>query len=306
MKKAIVTGANGFIGSHLVRRLLDEGIDVISVDLEGKNNNIPLESQFVPCDLTRPEKLLEIIDEHDIDTFYHLAWLGLTGEKRGSYEVQLNNARCAINSLLVAKQLGCKRFIGTGSIMEDETNIAVETEGHKPGIGYVYGAGKYVARSMCTCIAADIGIDFIWAKITNTYGVGEVSDRFINTTIRKIINHEKLQFTPALQNYDFVYIDDIAKAFYLIGEKGKPFKSYMISSGEARPLKDYIIKIKDQLSPTSPLYFGDVSFTGVNVPLSVFSNEELVTDTGFSCDVSFSEGCKKTYDWWLKKLSDNR
>ena len=238
MKKAIVTGANGFIGSHLVRKLLDEGIDVISVDLDGRNNNIPRESQFVSCDLNRPEKLLEIIDEHDIDTIYHLAWLGLTGEKRGSYEVQLNNAKCAISSLLVAKQLGCKRFIGTGSIMEDETNIAVETEGHKPGIGYVYGAGKYVARSMCTCIAADIGIDFIWAKITNTYGVGEVSDRFINTTIRKIINHEKLQFTPALQNYDFVYIDDIAKAFYLIGEKGKPFKSYMISSGEASQLKD--------------------------------------------------------------------
>lgn len=185
--------------------------------------------------------------------------------------------------------------------MEDETNIAVDTDGHQPGIGYVYGAGKYVAKSMCKCIAGNLGINMIWAKITNTYGVGEVSDRFINTTLRKIINNEKLQFTAATQNYDFVYIDDIAKAFYLIGEKGKNFKTYMISSGNAQPLKQYIVRIKDLLAPHAELNFGDIPFTGVNLPISVFSNQQLVDDTGFSCDVSFEDGMLKTFEF-LKNL----
>lgn len=300
MKKAIVTGANGFIGSHLVKKLLTENVDVISVDLEGRNNNIPSESKFIPCDLSDPESLLTKISD-DVDTFYHLAWLGLTGDKRGSFEVQLNNAKNTVNALLTAYKLGCKTFIGAGSIMEDETNIAVDTDGHQPGIGYVYGAGKYVAKSMCKCIAGNLGINMIWAKITNTYGVGEVSDRFINTTLRKIINNEKLQFTAATQNYDFVYIDDIAKAFYLIGEKGKNFKTYMISSGNAQPLKQYIIRIKDLLAPHAELNFGDIPFTGVNLPISVFSNQQLVDDTGFSCDVSFEDGMLKTFEF-LKNL----
>lgn len=302
MKKVVVTGANGFIGSHLVKRLLEENIEVISVDLEGRNNNIPASSKFVACDLSTPELLLERISDTDIDTFYHLAWLGLTGDKRGSFEVQLNNAKNAINALITAHKLGCKNFIGAGSIMEDETNVAVDTAEHRPGIGYVYGAGKYVAKSMCKCIASTIGINMIWAKITNTYGVGELSDRFINTTIRKIINHEKLQFTAATQNYDFVYIDDIAKAFYLIGEKGIPFKSYMISSGNAQQLKQYIIRIRELLAPDAELNFGDVPFTGVNLPLEVFSNSDLVKDTGFSCDVSFDVGILNTYNFLKSKL----
>lgn len=258
MKKAIVTGANGFIGSHLVRELLKNDIEVISVDLEGRSNNIPPESKFVPCDLSHPETLIDVVSDCKVDTFYHLAWIGLTGDKRGSFDVQLNNAKCSINALITAHKLGCKTFIGAGSIMEDETNIAVDTNEHRPGIGYVYGAGKYVAKSMCKCIAANLGINVIWAKITNTYGVGEISDRFINTTLRKIINRERLQFTAANQNYDFVYIDDIARAFYLIGQKGKAFKTYMISSGDSKPLKQYIIQIRELLAPDSELNFGDV------------------------------------------------
>ena len=303
MKKALVTGANGFIGSHLVRRLLDSNVEVISVDMAGRNGHIPVNSRFIPCDLAHPEALInELSGTSDIDTFYHLAWIGLTGDKRGNYEIQLENARCAANALLTAHTLKCRSFIGIGSIMENETAIAVDTNEHRPGIGYVYGAGKYAAKSILKCMAADLGINMIWAKITNTYGVGEISDRFINTTIRKIINGQSLKFTSATQNYDFIYIEDIAKALHLIGEKGIPFKTYMISSGQARPLKEYILRIRELLAPVAELHFGDVPFTGINLPLAVFSNSDLVNDTGFSCDVPFDDGILKTYEF-LKSIN---
>lgn len=81
--------------------------------------------------------------------------------------------------------------------------------------------------------------------ITNAYGVGEFSPRFVNTTLRKIIDGEPLRFTAATQNYDFVYVSDVAKAFYLVAKNGKPFREYMIGSGDAKPLKQFILEMVD-------------------------------------------------------------
>jgi nucleoside-diphosphate-sugar epimerase len=319
MKRVIVTGANGFIGCNVVRCLLSEGVEVISVDLDGHNKNIPSDSEniksiFIPCDLTDPYRLLQIIESDTrikkndainslevssdetflFDAFYHFAWIGSAGEKRFDTKLQLQNAQNTVDALKVAKKLGCKKFICAGSIMEEESYVAAMTQGNRPGLGYIYGSGKLVAHTMCMSVAASIGIDLCWAMITNAYGVGEVSPRFINTTLRKIINGEPLQFTAGTQNYDFVYIDDIARAFYFIGEKGIAFKRYVIGSGKAQPLKNFILEIKNSVAPDREFIFGDVPFTGVNMPLSSFDISDLEKDTGFKCKVSFSEGIKRT------------
>ena len=134
-------------------------------------------------------------------------------------------------------------------------------------------------------VAAQIGIDLCWAKITNAYGAGELSPRFVNTTIRKIINDEPLQFTSGTQNYDFVYIDDVARAFYLIG------------SSDAKPLREFVLEMKAALAPDKEFVFGDVPFTGVNMPLSDFDCSITEKDTGFRATIPFGEGVKKTMDW---------
>lgn len=304
MKTAIVTGANGFIGSNLVKKLIKENVEVIAIDLEENDKNIDPRARFVGCDLTNAYKLLKLIKEREVDVFYHFAWIGSAGEKRFDPELQLNNAKWTIEAMKVAKQLNCKKFVCAGSIMEEESYIAAFTQGNKPGLGYIYGSGKLVAHTMCMSVAAAIGIDLCWAMITNAYGVGELSPRFINTTLRKIINDDPLQFTSATQNYDFVYIEDIVKAFYLIGEKGKSYKRYLIGSGNAQPLKKFILEIKEKLAPNKDFIFGDVPFTGINLDLDVFSNKELVLDTGFECDYSFKEGIAKTYEF-LKEVLKN-
>ena len=107
--------------------------------------------------------------------------------------------------------------------MEHETLAAAYKDGNHPGLGYIYGGGKLIAHVMSMSVAADIGIDLVWAEITNAYGVGELSPRFVNTTIRKIIHGEPLQFTAGTQNYDFVYIDDVARAFLSDWGKRKTF-----------------------------------------------------------------------------------
>ena len=108
-------------------------------------------------------------------------------------------------------------------------------------------------------------------------------------------------FTAATQNYDFVYVSDVAKAFYLVAEKGKPFCEYMIGSGNARPLKEFILEMVAACGPESKPLFGDVPFTGTNMPLNVFDISDLKNDTGFAPSVSFAEGCRRTMNW-LKEI----
>lgn len=306
MKNVIVTGANGFVGSHVVEELVARGIHVLALDLPGNNANLPKSEnvEFLGVDVFTLADHVQKIEQGKYDTFYHFAWVGSAGPARMDCELQMKNALCTVQCIRLAKQLGCKRFVCAGSIMEQEIISAVFAPENRPGMGYIYGAGKLAAHCMSKSVAAEVGIDLLWAIITNAYGEGERSPRFVNTTIRKIIHGEPLQFTAATQNYDFVHVCDVARAFRLIGENGKPFCEYVIGSGNARPLKAFITEMRDALAPEAKLVFGDIPFTGVNMPLEVFSAARTAADCGFRAEISFAEGVRRTMDW-LKEVEKN-
>lgn len=303
MKKVIVTGANGFVGSALVKELLKHDVEVLALDMPECNANIPVDDKvsFLGLTLNNIGRLKDLVAERNFDCFYHFAWAGSAGAARADTKLQLQNAQWAIDCLRAAKDIACKRFVAAGSIMEHETIAAAYAQGNKPGLGYIYGSGKLVAHTMAMCVAADMGIDLVWAEITNAYGAGELSPRMVNTTIRKVINGEAPQFTAGTQNYDFVYIDDVARAFYLIGKNGKPFNEYLIGSSNAKPLKEFLLEMKAAIAPDLDFIFGDIPFTGINLPLEKYDCSKTETDTGFKAEISFGEGCKKTMDW-LKKV----
>ena len=299
MNVAIVTGASGFVGKAVTLNLLSSGYKVYAVIRKGKENLIPKHENciVVNCDLSTISDLDKKIPVNEVKYFYHFAWAGSAGQARADASLQLSNVLYTVEAMKVAKLLGCQRFIVAGSIMEHETIAAVYAQGNKPGLGYIYGAAKVAAHSMCKPLAVNLGIDLIWAKITNAYGVGEKSPRMVNTTLRKCIAGESPQFTAGTQNYDFVYIDDVAEAFRLIAEKGLPFKDYLIGSSTARPLKQFLLEMKKSVSPNLDFIFGDIPFTGINLPISQFDFSVTVRDVGFKAKVSFAEGCKKTIEW---------
>lgn len=308
MKKVIVTGANGFVGSALTRELINNGVEVVALDMEGHFDNLPDDKMvsFYAFSLNDVFDLREKLMNAQADTFYHFAWAGSAGSARADTELQLKNAQWTVDCMRFAKEIGCTRFVNAGSIMELETIRAAFNAGNKPGLGYVYGSGKLVAHTMCKSVAADIGIDLIWAMITNAYGVGEKSPRMVNTTIQKCIRGESPQFTAGTQNYDFVYIDDVARAFRLIGEKGHPFCEYLIGSSCAKPLKEFLLEMQAAIAPDLEFIFGDIPFTGINQPLDEFDCTKTETDTGFRAEVSFAEGCRRTRDWWVHMMEENK
>jgi len=301
--KAIVTGASGFVGSAVVKELIKNDIEVLCVDRTANSERLPKSPlvKEVILSIENIEELEKIVSQNEYDLFYHFAWVGSAGPLRKDEKIQTTNALWNVNCLRTAAKIGCKKFIGAGSIMEFEVHSAIYAQESKPGTPYIYGVGKVLAHELSKPIANEIGIDLVWAYITNAYGVGERSPRFINTTLRKIINNEKLEFTSGTQNYDFIYIDDVARAFYLLGIKGKANKGYVIGSGNAKPLREFILEMTNENAPNNPPHFGDVPFTGVNVPIDVFDTTPIREDCEFIPKISFAEGTRRTIEW-LKEV----
>lgn len=305
IRKVVITGADGFVGSYTVKHFLKQGIEVVALDIcDVPNRLLPHKGlRYIKCDISDTDELENTLRDKNCDAFIHFAWAGSAGESRCDYNLQMANALNTVECMKVAKRVGCRRFVCAGSIMEYEVDAAIHTQGSHPGMGYIYGMGKQIAHNMCKAVASNIDIELVWPMITNAYGVGELSPRFVNTTLRKIIHSEPLQFTAATQNYDFVYVTDVARAFYLVTLNGKPFCEYMIGSGNARPLKDFIIEMVNSCSPGAKPLFGDIPFTGTNLPLKVFSTSEIEKDCGFVPEVSFAEGTRMTMEW-LKSIEN--
>lgn len=305
MKKAIVTGANGFVGSSVCKELANRNFEVIAI-IRNKEENISNISgikdlKIIYCDLSEFKNLTNLIKDKDIDIFYHFAWIGTAGPLRGDKDIQLKNIEYTLDTVKACADIGCKRFVFASSIMEYEISAIMEKE-IAPNLNTLYSSAKLSADYMARTIANSLEIDYIRTVISNIYGPGETSPRLINTSIRKLLNNEHCAFSEGEQMYDFIYIDDAAKAFVAVGEKGKANKTYYIGSLSPRPLRDYLIVMKNGVNPKLDIGLGELGFDGITLTYNEFDINAVKEDTGFIPKVSFEEGIKRTVSWIKETL----
>ena len=120
MKKAIVTGANGFVGTAVCKKLLRKGIEVVAVVRHpdkaissiAQTNGI----RIINSDLSNFVKLADIIPDRDVDILYHFAWVGSAGSLRGDLDAQINNIKYTCDTVKACATMGCKRFVFASSI----------------------------------------------------------------------------------------------------------------------------------------------------------------------------------------------
>ena len=124
MKKVVVTGANGFIGTALCRKLAQQGGTVIAVVKNEDENVSALEQiprlRIVYCDMALFGRLAQFIPDRDIDAVYHLAWMGSAGPLRGDSGVQTDNIRYTCDLVKSCADLKCRKIVFASSIMEYE------------------------------------------------------------------------------------------------------------------------------------------------------------------------------------------
>ena len=304
MKKAIVTGATGFIGKFLVRELVKQNVEVIAVVRRGtKNLNTinALPVKIVECNIADYHMLPDMIADRDIDVVFHIAWQGVSDLDARNEAIQMQNLQSTLDFIdaMHIMKIGC--FIGCGSMHEAESLVEMNEDKVISNLGYMYKATKTAAHWIGKAKCGTYGIRFFWPLI-NTYGEEERSARLVNTIIRKVLHGETPDLSAGNQYYDFVHVSDVARALILIAEKGVDGTNYTIGSGDAKPLKEFLKivgQVANDLHGGEPveLGFGKITSNVISLPITTFDVTKLYKDTGFKPLIPFREGIERTARW---------
>lgn len=297
MKNVIITGANGFIGSSLIKKLVENKIQVVAIDISFSNSRFP-ESELITCietTIDSESSLITAIPQRDYDALYHFAWRGVNGAEKSDPTIQLTNINTAIICAKVAKNLNCKKFLVAGTIAEQ----AVHSLQHlsQTNAGMIYGTAKHCAHLMLETYCKNIGLEFLWMQFSNIYGVGNKTGNLVSYTLGEILKGHEAIFGPALQAYDFIYVDDLIEAVYRLGSYNTQNTFYYIGSGTSRPLKEYLYKIGELAGYSELIKIGVRPDDGIQYTKDMFCNKALVDDIGNYVSVQFDEGITKTINW---------
>ncbi len=296
MKKVIVTGANGFIGSSLINRLVNEKVRVIAIDISFKNSRLPESELITSIEMSLDNEALMLanipIDRYD--AFYHFAWRGVNGTDKADPIIQLENAQMAVRCASAAQKVGCKKFLCAGTVAEQATNSLSHLE--KTGGGMMYGVAKHCTHIMIETYCKNIGMPFVWMQFSNIYGPSNKTGNLVSYTLGQLTTGQDAAFGPAQQPYDFIFVDDLLEALYRIGKNENKQNSYYIGSGEPRQLKDYLLEIGRAYGREDLIKIGARPDDGIVYTMDMFDNSPLVGDIGEYVSKSFSEGIKYTIE----------
>lgn len=306
MKKAIITGCTGCIGVALINELVANGVEVTAVIRENSSRKdaIPSGVKIIECSLDNIRELYRFLP-HDYDVFYHFAWDGTIGQSRNNFKLQCDNIKYAIDAVNVAKELGCKRFIGAGSQAEYGRIEGVLTPETPCNPENGYGISKLAAGNMTRLECNRVGIEHIWTRILSVYGPNDGAGTMIMSGILDMLCDIVPKFTKGEQMWDYLYCTDAARAMRLIGEKGKNGAVYCIGGGKAEKLSNYIEKMRDAVrnsgKENAEVQLGAVSYADKQVMHLCADISALTQDTGFLPEVSFEQGIEQTVNWVRKK-----
>lgn len=300
MKKAIVTGPTGAIGTALIRQLVDNNVEVYAICRRFSNRVDKIVNSslvhIIRCDLKELDQLPELMDERGFDVFYHLGWDGTFGDSRNNVEGQLNNVAYTIAAVEAAHRLECKKFVGAGSQAEYGNVDGILTAQTPTFPTNCYGMAKLFAGQVSRVRCNQLDIEHVWTRVLSVYGPNDGKNTMVMSTIAKLLTNEAPQLTKGEQTWDYLYEKDAGKAFFLIGEKGISGKTYCLGSGTSRPLYEYMNLIWHETGVETPLLLGAIPYQPNQVMHLSADISELSKDTGFVPCYSFEAGIKETID----------
>ena len=302
MERIVITGGTGFIGPWLIKELVRHHIEVIALvrNIHTAAFDDLDDSGFLRIvQYNSPE--YDALPERTgkVDAFYHLAWAGVSTQQKNDGQLQLENIHFSMNMLEYAAKMGADRFLGMGTVAEYAfSENTIEANGSRQTPNDMYAAAKTSAHYMLETYARIIKLPFNWVVLPSTFGEGRRDDNIITYTITTLLRGDRPQYGTLTQMWDFLYAGEVARALWLIGEKGIPGKTYGIGSGVYRQLKAYIVKIRDIIDPELELGIGDIPSLSDKAFSSCVNIYDLVKDTGFEPQVDFEEGIIKTIEYY--------
>ena len=303
MKRVIITGATGMIGATLAKLLAEYDIEVTAIvrpDTPKLKNIKQIGSvKIVSCDMQNYPSLCEALYP-PYDTWFHFAWDGTYGDSRNNTIQQTKNICNTLSAVETAYRLGCNTFIGAGSQAEFGNVDGVISNKQPQNPTTAYGIAKYCAGKLSRVECSKRHMKHCWGRIVSTYGPMDNDYTMIMSSVKGMLQGKRMQFTEGNQLWDYLYSEDCARAFYLLGEKGINGKSYIIASGKSRTLKEYILAMRDTINPQLSIGLGELPYYPDQVMHLSADISELQNDTGFSAQVDFEDVIREIVKWAKK------
>ncbi|MBQ7582898.1 MAG: NAD-dependent epimerase/dehydratase family protein [Lachnospiraceae bacterium] len=303
MNSMVITGATSSLGVALIEECIRNNVKVLALVRPGSANldRIPKSDLVLVAECA----LSDLSDfaagggmEQSYDAFMHLAWeSSADASKRNMIRPQLSNVAYSLDAVDLAERLHCSVFVGAGSqaeygrcdeVLNEETPVHPDTP---------YGAAKLCACNMTRLACREKGIRHVWPRILSSYGPNYLAHTVINYTITELLSGRRPSLTGGEQLWDFIYGDDVARALYLLAEKGRDGEIYVIGSGRSRLLKDYLLTIRDLIDPTLELGLNEKPYPENAVMHLACDITKIKKEVGFEPAVSFEEGIRRTIAW---------
>lgn len=293
MRTILITGADGFIGRHLINRLLHEDVYIYALVCCSSTTYDSYHSDKLVVYKTDLMSHLDLNINSNIDVMYHFAWTGVSPEKRNDIDAQLDNIYISINCMKLAESLHVRKIIFPGSTNEYLYYGKPLDKDAVPSPSNMYGAIKIAVRYVCELLAKKANIEYVYTIISSIYAEDRKDNNVIYYAIDKLLNNERPSFTRLEQKWDYVHIDDVVEALLAIGNKGVAGKVYAVGHGDNWPLSKYIDIIRQEIAPNVEIGIGDIPYDNNVIPSSCVNLADLVHDTGFVPSISFNEGIVK-------------
>lgn len=308
-KKVFITGAGGFVGANLTRRLLSLNYDVHVLWKRSSNpwriEDIKNQITLHDINLLSKNSVSSVLNKIQPMAIIHLATYSSYRNQEDIEEIVNISINGTLNLLLASKNIPYEIFVNTGSSSEYgfKEKPMKETDLLEP-ISF-YASSKAGQTVLCQAFSFEYKKPIVTIRPFSVYGPYEQEDRFIPTIIRSLIAKKEIKLTQGSQRRDFIYVDDLVDIYVKALEKKELLKGKILNAGTGKQYSnDEIVKTLFKIS-------------GIRVPIEkgkfpkrIWDSPNWISDTknvkkslNWKPKYSLEKGLRNTYDWFLKNNS---
>lgn len=311
--RVLVTGAAGFIGSHLTRRLVTEGAEVHALTMD-VSSMYPVRLLDLRDAITLHEG--NLTDRSAMDALakqvrpniiFHLAAYTHVGKSwQRVDECVQSNVQGTVNLLQAMEGIGYDRFINTGT-SEIYGDIEVPfREDAQVNPNSPYSVSKYAAERFCRMFHQGHGWPIVLVRPFNAYGPAQSPDRIVPETIVRALRRQELKTTSGRQTREFNYVEDLAEGFVRLATtpdiEGQLFN---LGCGEDVAIRDVVTVILDLMGNPIEAQIGALADRPTEIWRMFCDNTRAREILGWSPEHSLTDGLKKTIEWYRAELAKN-
>jgi nucleoside-diphosphate-sugar epimerase len=299
MKRVLVTGATGFIGSAAVPFLLERGFEVHAVS--SRENSSPVNNSVVwhKMDLLTGN-IENLVSQVKPTHLLHLGWF----TQPGKFWTSLENIPWTIASLKLATTFansGGTRAVFAGTCAEYDWNFGYCKEDVTPcSPRTLYGECKLSLWRILQSLFKQDGKSIAWGRIFWLYGQREHPDRLVPSIIRSLLSGNKARCTHGRQLRDFLHADDVASAFVMLLDSSAT-GAFNICSGAPVSIREIAERIARKLNSISNVEFGSIASAPNDPPLIVGHPARLIEEVGWQPRFSLDMGLDDAIAFWKSR-----